>query len=188
MIMNDGLIVTALSANAAEAESAAEDFALVHDLFAAHVAIHAQAWARNDFFNGDVQCDFLNGQHFCVWHGLISLHLREVMAEFFWRERTSLLADIQPGRNTERAARSCVHESRGDFAIILHAHSAVTDGAARCRCDTVYKTSIRFGDDEHFLLGGWFREAKRDHACQPNPHAKDLARADVCVVAGGSFE
>ena len=102
-------------------------------------------------FDGCVQKDFLNSQHIFIRHGLIGLHLGEVVARLICDECAGSLADVDYRRNANGSTGLCVHEGSGGFAVIFHAQGAMTDGAVCRGGESVCETAVCFGDDEQPL-------------------------------------
>jgi hypothetical protein len=64
----------------------------------------------------------------------------------------------------------------------------MTDGALSRGGNSVYETTVRFGDDEE-TLARWRRvETESRHPHQAEANAEDLSRAEVGMVAGGEFK
>jgi len=119
---------------------------------------------------------------------LVGLHLREIMTRLVKCITVCLLTNIQSRCDANRRSCLCVHESCCGLAVILHAQGTMTNRAI-CGCgESVCKTTICFGDDEQLFFNRRNIKAERRHTHQSQPHAEDLAWAEVGMITGGEVE
>jgi len=64
----------------------------------------------------------------------------------------------------------------------------MTDRAICGGRKSVCKTAVCFGDNKETFASGRLTETKGRQSRQPNPHTKDLTRAEMGMVTGGNFE
>lgn len=106
------------------------------------------------------------------------------MTWFLGSINTRALTNIRNWHNTNSASGFRINKRRGRFAIIFHTQGAMPDRAMGGGGKSICKATIRFGNDEQsFFIGRRIKTSSR-HPQEADTYAKNLARAEVGVIAG----
>jgi hypothetical protein len=178
-----GLVVTFAGAGAAEGLTAADDFPLEIDSFAADSAEGAGLFVAGEVFGAELDADPLGGEKLVVGQFSIGHHLLLVLVFDFGMELASTVLRGLEGDDADGSIGFQVAECGRHFAEIAEFQGPFSEATSGNDTDSVGGTAVDFNEcyQAFAVLAGGIVESQEGETVEGHTETEDLAGADVPV-------
>lgn len=165
-----------------------QDFAVIVDAFAAFVAFDASQRMTGLVSVGQSDFDSLPGEQVLVWQSFVSFQLLLFLGRQMTEKLLGQFARSFDGDDADGFVGFCVEERRGQLAEVSKLQGSFAQPATGDGVDGVSGTAINFDKDDQPLADLWLFDANQTTTQHRHPHAQNLTRAHVAVIAFGFYQ